>query len=448
MVRGTATIRQRVRALALSDAIIAPVSVWRRRDFLALWAGQTVSVLGSQVSLIALPLLAVTVLGAGAFQTGLLETFQFLPFLLLGLPAGVWVDRLARRPVLIVADAGRALAMASIPLAWALGGLRLPQLYAVGFAVGVLTVFFDIAYQAYLPSLVSREELVTGNARLALSQSSAEVAGPGLGGLLVSAVTAPYAVAVDAASYAVSVVSLLLIRTQEPARRARPATSLRAELAEGVAYVLRHRLLRWIATCTALYNLFGHMAQAVVFVFAVRELGLGAGTIGLWFSLGSLGGPLGALVASRLSRWLGTGPTIALTAWLGAPAWLLVALSPRGHALPLLIGSGVLGSLFGVAYNITQVSLRQAITPHRLQGRMNATMRFLVWGTIPIGAFAGGVLGTLVGLRATLWIGAAGTLLAALPVSLSGVRRLRRVEDALPPAAPELRELEIIGRAV
>ena len=271
------------------------------------------------------------------------------------------------------------------------------------------------------------------------------MAGPGLGGLLVSAVTAPYAVAADAASYVVSVLSLLLIRTPEPRREAGRARSLRAELAEGLGYVLRHRLLRAIAACTGLYNLFGNAATAVLFVFAVRELGLGAGTIGLWLSLGSLGGPVGALLASRLSRRLGTGPAIAVTAWMGGPAWLLVAVAPRGHALPFLIASGVLGSLAGVAYNVTQVSLRQAITPQRLQGRMNATMRFLVWGTIPVGAFAGGVIATLVSLRATLWIAAAGTLLAALPVTLSGVRRLRCVEDAMPDPEPEL---EIVGRAV
>jgi MFS family permease len=418
-------------------------SLGRRHDFLKLWAGQTVSEVGSQVSLIALPLAAVTVLGAGAFQTGLLATLQVLPFLLFGLPAGVWVDRLSRRGVLVVADLGRALAMASIPVSWALGDLRMPQLYAVGLVVGVLTVFFDVAYQSYLPALVTRDQLVAGNSRLALTQSSAEVAGPGLGGLLVSAVTAPYAIAVDAASYVVSVLSLLLIRRPEPRREPRPATGLRAELAEGVRYVLGHRLLRPIAACTALHNLFSNVGSAVLFVYAVRTLGLGAGSIGLWFSLGSLGGPVGALIASRLGRRLGTGATIAATAWLGAPAWLLVVLAPRGHAMGWLIASGVLGSMGGVAYNITQVSLRQAITPQRLLGRMNATMRFVVWGTIPLGAFAGGVLGTWIGLRPTLWVAAAGTLLSALPVTLSGVRRLRRIDDALPPPT-----VEVAGRAV
>ncbi len=409
--------------------------LWGHPDFLKLWAGQTVSELGSQVSFIAIPLTAVTVLGAGPFQTGVLGALQFLPFLLFGLPAGVWVDRLAHRPVLIVADLGRMLALASVPVAWALGGLHLPQLYAAGFVVGVLTVFFDVAYQSYLPALVQREQLVEGNSRLALTQSTAEVAGPGVGGLLVSLVGPATAVAVDAASYAVSVFSLLLIRRREP-RVERPArTGLRAELLEGLRFVLGHRLLRSIAACTGLSNLFAHAGMAVLFVYAVRDLGLGAGSIGLWFSLGSLGGPLGALLVARLERRLGTGRTIAATAWLGFPSWVLLVLAPRSSPMPFLIASGMVGSLAGVAYNITQVSLRQAITPRHLQGRMNATMRFLVWGTIPLGAFAGGVMGSLIGLRATLLAAAAGQLLAALPVTLSGVRRLRRVEDAMPALA-------------
>ncbi|HEX3604505.1 MAG TPA: MFS transporter [Candidatus Dormibacteraeota bacterium] len=403
--------------------------LWGHSDFLRLWAGQTVSELGSQISFIAIPLTAVSVLGAGAFQTGLLGTLQFLPFLLIGLPAGVWVDRLAHRPVLIAADVGRLVVMASIPIAWAFGRLHLPQLYAAGFAVGLLTVFFDVAYQSYLPALVEREQLVEGNSKLALTQSTSEVVGPGIGGLLVSLVGAPIAVAADAASYAVSVVSLLLIRRREPPSEERVRAGMGAELLEGLRYVLGHRLLRSIAACTGLSNLFSHMGMAVLIVYAVRELGLSAGTIGLWFSLGSLGGPLGALLVSRLEHRLGTGRTIAATAWLGLPSWILLVMAPRSAAMPFLIASGILGSLAGVAYNITQVSLRQAITPRPLQGRMNATMRFLVWGTIPVGSFIGGVIGSTVGLRAALLVAALGQLLAALPVTLGRVRRLRRVED-------------------
>jgi MFS family permease len=408
---------------------VSETRLGRHADFLRLWTGQTISQLGSQISLVAIPLTAVLVLHAGAFQVGLLSTFEYLAFLLVGLPAGVWVDRLPRRRVLIAADVGRTLALGSIPLASAIHHLVLLQLYAVALVVGVLTVFFDVAYQSYLPSLVSRPQLVAGNVRLELTRGTAEVAGPGIGGLLVGAVGAAVAVTADAVSYLASVISLLLIRGREAVERSTARRSLRTELGEGVRYVMRHRLLRWIAACTGISNLFSHMAMAILILYAVRELGLGAGSIGLWLSLGSIGGPVGAVAAARLARRWGVGPTIAAMAWVTFPAWLLVPLAPRAHPLPVLITAGMIGAAAGVVYNVNQVSLRQAITPQRLQGRMNATMRFLVWGTIPIGAFIGGVLGSAIGLRPTLFVAAAGQVLAALPVTFSSVRSIRSIEE-------------------
>jgi MFS family permease len=406
-------------------------SLWRHPDFLKLWAGQSISQLGSQVSLLAIPLTAVVALGANAFQAGLLGTFEFLPFLLVGLPAGVWVDRMARRPVLIVADVGRALALASIPAAAGLHSLHMAQLYAVSFVVGVLTVFFDVAYQSYLPSLVEREQLVDGNGKLEFSRATAEIAGPGLGGALVGLITAPIAIAVDAGSYVASVASLLLIRRTEVVEPRVQGSRMRSELAEGVRYVLRHPLLRPIAMCTGIGNYFSHIANAVLILYAVRDLGLSAGLIGLWFSVGSLGAPVGAALSARTARRIGAGRTIVLTAVLYSAAWFFLPLTTRGFALPLLIASGLLGSTFSVMYNITQVSLRQAITPRRLQGRMNATMRFLVWGTIPLGAFTGGLLGSTVGLRTTLWVAAGGGVLALIAPVLSPVPRIRSIATAV-----------------
>jgi MFS family permease len=406
-------------------------SLWRHPDFLKLWAGQTISQLGSQISLLAIPLTAVVVLGANAFQAGLLGTFEFLPFLLVGLPAGVWVDRMARRPVLIVADVGRCVALASIPVASGLHSLHMAQLYAVSFVVGVLTVFFDVAYQSYLPSLVERDQLVDGNGKLEFSRATAEIAGPGLGGALVGLVGAATAVAADAVSYVASVFSLLLIRRAEEVTPRESRAGMREELAEGVRYVWRHRLLRPIALCTGIGNYFGNMGMAVMILFAVRELGLSAGLIGLWFSLGSLGAPVGAAMSARIARRIGAGWTIIFSAVLFTSASIFPPLATRGFSMPLLIISGLLGSTFGVMYNITQVSLRQAITPRRMQGRMNATMRFLVWGTIPLGTFTGGVLGSTVGLRTTLWIAAAGHGLALIPPLLSPVPRVRSIEAAV-----------------
>lgn len=406
----------------------AIAALWRQADFRKLWLGHSVSELGSQISFVAIPVTAVTVLGAGPFETGLLGALQFLPFLVLGLPAGVWVDRVARRPILILADLGRAVALVTVPLAWTLGMLRLPQLYAVGLVVGGLTVFFDIAQQSYVPSLVEPDQLVHGNSYLALSESVAEVAGPGLGGLLIGLTSAPAAILADAASFLLSAAGLLLIRTPDVVvRRAGGTTLLRRELGEGLTYVLRHPLLRPIAICSSLTNLFSRAAGALVVVFAVRELGLGAGGIGLCFSLGSLGGPAGAAVAARVGRRYGPGPTIVAAAWTACPSWLLLALAPRSQAILFMVAAGILGSFAGVIYNVTQITLRQTITPRSLRARMTATMRFMVWGTVPLGALGGGVLGAHLGLRPTLVVAACCQLLAALPVTLSGVRGLRLV---------------------
>ena len=415
-----------------------PSPLYKHADFRRLWIGQTISETGSHVSLLAIPLVAVLVLRANAFQVGLLGTFEYLPFLLVGLPAGVWVDRLPHRAVMIVADAGRCVALGSIPLVSALGHLVLFQLYVVGFLTGVLTVFFDVAYQSYLPSLIDRGRLVEGNSRLEFTRATTEIAGPGIGGVLVRLVGAPLAVTADALSYVASVIFLVRIRARPapPSREGRQ--SLWTELREGFGYVTRHRVLRSVAACTSWSNLVGNGAQAIIILFAVQELGLGPALIGLWFAVGSAGAPVGALLASRLVRRVGTGRAIIVSACAFSVAWIPVAFAPRSNPLPFLIASGLLGSAFGVSYNIIQVSMRQAITPHHLLGRMNATMRFFVWGTIPLGAFLGGVLGSVMGLRPAIIVFAFAYLLAPLPVLLAPVRRLRDVDSLMPPSDADL----------
>ncbi len=286
------------------------MSLWRHRDFLKLWTGQTVSLLGSQVTLLALPLAAILLFHASPFQVGALFSIQFLPFLLLGLPVGAWVDRLRRKPILIAADIGRFIAIGSIPVAHMLGALHLAQLYVVALVQGAGTVFFDVAYGAYLPALVQRDRLVEGNAKLELSRSGAQLAGPGLGGILVQAFSAAGAMAADALSYLVSVVSLLAIRTPEPAPPPADEDSKRlgGQVMDGLRYVRSQRLIRPLLACTAILNFFGIMLEAVLLVFAVRRLGLTAGEIGLIFTLGTVGFVAGAVVAERVGRLLGPGP--------------------------------------------------------------------------------------------------------------------------------------------
>ena len=413
----------------------------RHPDFLRLWSAETVSQLGSQVSLLAIPFVAIEIIGATTFEVALLGVIDMLPFLLIGLPAGVWVDRLRRRPILVAGDLGRAIALATIPVAYALGVLTIAQLYLVGFVVGTLTVFFDVAYQSYLPSLVERDQLTEGNAKLEISRAGAQVVGPGLAGALIGAFRAPFAILLDALSFAASALFILAIHRQEPAPE-RPVdargqhTGMRREMAEGLRYVLGHRYLRPIALCTGTANLFGTIALSILLVYAVRELRMTAAAVGLAFSIGSLGALLGAFGATRIARIMGVGPTIVAYSSIVGPAWLPLALVPAGASTAVLIGllalAGFVGGISAVVYNVNQVSLRQAITPERMQGRMNATMRWIVWGTIPIGGILGGALGTAIGLRETILVGAIGMSFAFVPVLFSAVRSVRVI-----PTAPE-----------
>jgi len=410
-------------------------SLWRHRDFLKLWTGQTISQLGDEVTQLAIPLVAATSLDVTAFEFGLLGVLQFLPFILLTIPAGVWVDRMRRRPILIGANVGRALLLASIPVAFLADWLTLWQLYVVAFAVGCLEVFFDVAYQSYLPSVVERDRLVEGNAKLELSVSATSFIGPSVAGFLADIVRPAVAIFFDAVSYIGAIFFVLLIRRPETQPEAHdPATgprpSMRQEAVEGLRYVLGHRYLRYIAACTGTLNLFGNIGGAILILYIVRELGLTFGTIGIVIAVGNLGVLAGALLSERVAKWIGLGPTIVWSAFLSSFALIAVALAPRDAPVPFLIAGGFIGSVTAVIYNVNQVSLRQAITPDRMLGRMNATMRFIVWGTIPIGALVGGVLGGFIGLQATIWVGAIGAFLGFLPVLLSPVRSLREIPSS------------------
>ena len=414
-----------------------PRSLWRHPNFLKLWTAETISQLGTQVTLLGLPLIAILLLKANAFEVGLLGTAEFLPFILFGLPAGAWVDRLRRRPILIIGDLGRVLSLGSIPLVYELGHLTLLQLYVVAFVTGVLTVFFDVSYQSYLPSLVDRDQLVEGNAKLEGSRATAQLAGPGLAGGLIQWIGAPLAIIADAISYLGSACFIFLIRRPEPpvephGPEGKP--KIRAEIAHGLRYVLGNPLLRAIAACTASSNLFSQIGFSVLILYSVRRLGLNPGQIGLIFAIGNVGSLLGAFSGSAVARRLGIGRTIVVSALVFGPPWLLVPLAPSSFPYPFLIGALFVGGFGGVIYNMNQVGLRQAITPLRMQGRMNATMRFMVWGTIPIGAFLGGVLGNSIGLRPTLWVAGIGGCLPFLPVLLSPVRNLRAIPE--PPEEP------------
>ncbi len=419
--------------------------LWRHGDFLKLWSAETISQFGSQIDDLAFALVAILVLDASAFEVAVLGTVLFLPFILFTLPAGVWVDRLPRRPILIIGDFGRAALYATVPIAYVADVLTLWQLYVVGFLVGVFQVFFDVAYQSYLPSLVDRDQIIEGNSKFEISRSAAQISGPGLGGILVEILTAPYAVLVDAFSFLAS--GLLILRIRKPEERPERATNVDGtktsfwqDVKEGLGFVLGNPNLRAQAGCTGTSNFFFSLGFSIYLVFAVRELGLSPGLIGVVFSVGAAGSLVAAFTAMRLSRRFGIGPTTIAVTLLSAPALLAVAFAPEGNAaLPFLIASQLVLGFALVTYNIVQVSYRQAICPARLQGRMNSAMRFIVWGTIPLGTLAGGALGTWVGLRETIAIGAIGSGFAFLWILLSPQRHLREmpepVDDA--PAAAD-----------
>ncbi len=424
-------------------AALNRAGLWRHGDFLRLWAGQTVSQFGEQITLIALPLTAVLVLHANAFAMGVLGAMSTLPFVLIGLFVGVFADRRRRRPLLIAADIGRAALLALVPALAFTHLLTLPVLAAIAFAVGCLTVLFDVAYQSYLPALVGRPALVDGNAKLETTRALSQVAGPSVGGVLVQMLTAPLAVAANALTYVVSVATLVAIGAREPEPQ-RPAGDARIwpMIREGLAWVLGQPMLRAIAGCTGTSNLFGNVANAVLVLFAVRQVGLTPALLGLVYAGGSVGGVAGALVAQRVGRRLGTGPAILATAVVFSAFELVLPLTPDrpSVAVPLLVFAFGMRAMGSTAYNITQVSLRQAITPEGLLGRMNASMRFVVWGTMPFGSFVGGLLGAAIGLRPTLWVSALGGLLAIAWIVASPLAQTRSVDTqdlavAGPPSA-------------
>jgi predicted MFS family arabinose efflux permease len=404
-------------------------ALWRHRGFLKLWTAQSVSELGSQVSVLALPLAALYVLKAGALGVSLLRAFAVLPFVIFSLPAGVWIDRLRRRPLMIVADVGRALAMASIPIAYWLGHLTLAQLYVVAAVAGLLSVMFDVSYLSFLPGLVKRENLGEANAKLLGSQSVAQVIGPSIAGALVGAFGAAVAVLADAVSFAWSGAFVAAIRDRET-KPEPTATRKRDELVEGLRYVFGQPYLRKLTIWTSLWNLFTSGMFALEVVYYVRYLHWGPTKIGIVTALATSGLVLGALVNERLVARLGIGRMIAYSGIVFSATLIAVPAAPRAHAAPIIVVSGFVGSVIGFFANVNQLTFRQSITPQRLLGRMNSVVRFMYWGTIPLGSALGGLVAGPLGLRTTLLVAAIGSTLACVPIAASPIRSATVTGDA------------------
>jgi len=387
--------------------------LWRQPAFLKLWGGQTTSLVGSQVTYLALPLAATLKLHASALQMGLLTAMAALPYPLFGLLAGVWVDRRRRRPILIAGALGQAVILASLPIASFIGALSMIQLYLVAFLAGSLAMFFNIAWQAFIPSVVEGGDLVDANAKLEMSQSLAEVGGPGMAGLLIQLLSAARAIGIDALSFLVSAVSLLILKVDEE-RPEHHRSSIRTEIREGVLAVFSHKLLRPIVIVAACFGFSAALGEAVYILYVVRRLDISPGLLGLIYTAGSVLGLAGTSLVANAGRRLGLGRTLILGQSVKVVAAGCLALASGSHltSVPLLI-AGEGGFALGIVlYNVPELTLRQTVLPSELQGRASACVRVVSWGVRPAGALLGGLLGGLIGLHPTLVVSAVGMLLA------------------------------------
>ncbi|MGY4926487.1 MFS transporter [Streptomyces sp. 900105755] len=387
----------------------------RDPDFRRLLTATALGQLGDRVLFLALPLVAITALDASAFRVGLLTAATTAGSLLVGLPAGAWVDRMRKRPVLITADLVRALVLLTVPVAWWAGRLTFWWLCSVALVHGVLTVFFDIAHVSYLPGLVGRARLVEGNARLSAVRSVTSISGPTVAGPLVGLAGAPATLLASSLGMALSGLLATGIRRPEERPAAAERPRLGRDIKEGLRFVLGHSALRAIVLGDALFNFFLVMYQAMLLVHLERVTGLSSFGIGLVLSGMGCGALLGALLATGAVRRLGPGPVIWLAPLTTCPLTALMPLARPGWSMTVAaVGLAAL-SLGGVIRVVAQSSVQQALTPDRLLGRMSATARFVSWGGIPLGGLLGGISGSLFGTTATLWIGATGMTLSALP---------------------------------
>ena len=401
--------------------------LWRHRDFLNVWAAETISVLGAQFTMLAVPLAAVLMLDAGPAEMGILFAAEMLPFLLFGLVVGVWVDRMKRRPIMIVSDLGRCAVLAAIPLAWYFDQLSMPVLYVTAFAAGVFTVFFDVAYMSYLPSLVERGNLVDANSKLEASRSASGTVGPSIAGIVVEIVTAPFAVVVNSLTYLASAVFLFRVRKDEPEPEVKEHPSVASEVKGGVMLIANDGRLRAIAGCTATGNLFSSIMGAVLILYAVEVFGLGSIDLGIIFAVGGVGAVLGATMTDRVSKALGLGRSIAAGNFIAASGMMLMIVVVEDLSVVFFAAASFIAGFANTVYNIGQISLRQTITPDHQLGKMNASMRFMIWGTMPIGALIGGLLGESLGLTETMVIAVLGEMVAFLWIVFSPVIRISEI---------------------
>ncbi|HEY0167662.1 MAG TPA: MFS transporter [Jatrophihabitans sp.] len=412
----------------------APDPLWRNQSFRRLFAAAAISDMGSQITFVALPLVAVIVINASPAEVGVLWMLRFVAFLTVGLPAGALLDRTKKRWVMVTSDLGRAVVLGSIPLAWAMDVLTIQQLYIVSLLSGVGNVFFDVAARSYLPAVVGRQYLLAANSRLGSANATSALAGPSVAGYIVQFFASPIAILIDAISFVWSALWLFRVRQPEPEPERRDQPSLFKEIGEGTKFVWRHPLLRPIVIAGALTNLFLTFAIVAVPLLLVRELGLGGAAVGLFFTFGGLGVLLGVSTATRVCKRLGSGQSLWKLGIIGIPFGFLVPMMNVGWWQWVASAAWTV-IIFRVGHNnVVLVSFRQQVTPDRLLSRMNATMRFVMNGMEAVAAAMAGVLITFLGVRTVMWIAAIGLAVAWLPVLFSPLRSMTSFDSQYPGA--------------
>ena len=411
----------------------------RHRAFARLWFASTISQLGTQVTVLVVPLIALKLLHATTFQVSALGVAEFLPFILVGLQAGAILDRRERKPIMLLCDVVRAAALAAIPIAWALGILHLWLLYVVVFVVGIATVFFDVSAQSITPDIVALVDLGDANQTVAAAESVARTAGPGIGGLLLAVVSAPVAILVDVVSYVASFWLLLGVHPVQVEREVDDGKPppLRQQIGEGFSFLRNHPTLRPLLLCSSTSNLAAHIQHAVLITFMVRTLHYSPALIGGMFMVGNVGVIVGAAQSVRVTRLLGLGKMLWVMSLACGIMSVVVALASGRFSLVALGIPWFLVTCFSTIFNVGGLSYRQAATPAHLRGRMNATFRFFVWGAIPIGFLLGGFFGTVIGLRNTVFLSGVLTMIPFVFILYSPMADVTSLADALPAITPE-----------
>ncbi len=415
--------------------------LFRNPRFAWLFTAQTLSVMGSQLGGFAVTVVAVVMLSASEGEMGILNAANTAAFLVVGLLAGAWVDRWVKRRVMIIADLVRMVMMALIPILYFAGSLQIWHLIVIGAVVGVATVFFDVAYQSVIPILFKSEHIAPANSALETSSQISHISGPPIAGSLVAFMTAPVVLIFDAISFGVSALTLSFIKDDEKPKPLEDRRPLHKEIAEGVKFVWNEPIIRAVSFCTSSTNLFNTIGTTLMGIYVLRELEISLPVFGLIMTIAGVGGLLGAAMSAKLADWMGEGQLIAVSAFGSAAAFMMVPLTglvDHFWAPFILAAIEFVISFFVLTYNITQVSARQRICPKPLLGRMNASIRFFVWGVMPIGALLAGVLGTAFGSLVTITIGGVGMLFASLFVVLHPLARMRKL-----PVAPENQEADV-----